>query len=362
MSDEPKDKPGTALAPTGKAGPLAPVPSSVEEEERLAKWAAEENLARMAIIDPDKVEKALNALAKVMKTMREIAIQDTVGIDWTLYRDADGREVGVMRDSGAVKARKWLGISITGHRPPDGSAMEGPRVYLETVDEGGGKSKKVQVVDGIADGYCSRTGERIEAVYFAVRNEPKEFTGRKHPVTKLSNLTDLLSTWRTGIDAKIVRILGGVRKVPKEDLKNYGVDTTKCYLGHGYGSGAERSAAGAAVGELGEQIAALRKSVIRRTAGDLDKGKALVREITSSPKTAKSKGFAGLNSLDQITLGWQIDRAWTNLKAHPKFGNKALGWPENAEVPPENGTDKNIGDERAEPPEENGEREPGAEG
>jgi len=359
MKEDPKEKPETSLVPTGKAGPLAPIPPSIEEEARLAQWAAEENLARMALVDPDKVEKALNALAKVMKTMREIAIQDTVGIDWTLYRDSDGREVAVMRDSGAVKARKWLGISITGHRPPDGSGAEGPRVYLETVDEGGGKSKKVQVVDGIADGYCARTGERIEAVYFAVRNEPKEFTGRKHPVTKLSNLTDLLSTWRTGIDAKIVRILGGIRKVPKEDLSAYGVDVTKCYLGHGYGAGAERAAAGAAVGELGEQIAALRKSVIRRTAGDLGKGKVLVREITSSPKTAKSKGFAGVDSLDQLTLTWQIDRAWKNLRAHPKFGNRALGWPEDAEDPPEN--QKNIGDESAQAPEENGTREPGEE-
>jgi len=359
MKEEKKEAPPAAVAPVPATTALAPIPPHVDEEDRLARWAAEENLARMAVVDPEKVERALVALAKVMKTMREIAIQDTAGIDWTLYRDADGREVAVMRDSGAVKARKWLGISITGHRPPDGSGAEGPRVYLETVDEGGGKSKKVQVVDGIADGYCARTGERIEALYFAVRNEPKEFTGRKHPVTKLSNLTDLLSTWRTGMDAKVVRILGGIRKVPKEDLRGYGVDVSKCYLGHGYGAGADRAAAGAAVGELGDRIHALRQSVIRRTGGDLDKGKKLVKQITSSPPSKKNpKGFPGFESLDRLTLGWQVDNAWSNLKAHPQYGNRALGWPEDVENAPENG--KNIGDENVTPP-ENGAREPGEE-
>lgn len=338
---------------------LAPLPAEFEEEEKLAAFAAEQNLARMALLDPDKVEKSLKALALVMKQMREIAISDTVGIDWTLFKDREGKEVAVLRDSGAVKVRKWLGISIFNHRHDDGTDKRGPRVWIEDVDEGDGRRKKVQIVSGIADGFCSRTGEHVAGIPFAVRNEPQEFTGRKHPKTKLSNLTDLLSSWRTGIDAKVVRVLGGVRKIPKTELARLGVDVATAYLGHGYGSGAEREAAGAAEGGIDARRLALRNSIVRRTGGDMDSGKKLVREITSRPPNPKKKGdkgFPGVDSLERLTLGWQIDNAFRKLKAHPVFGNKSLGWPDDVETVAEEE------DAEAPAPSPNDEREPGEDG
>lgn len=358
--NEPERKEEKTPAPTSTA--LAPIPPSVEEEDKLATFYAEQNLARMAIVEPEKVEKAMQALARVMRSMREIAIQDTVGIDWTLYKDRDGREVGVPRDSGCVKMRKWLGVSVYNHRHDDGSGKEGPRVWTDAVDEGDGTKRQVQVVSGLVDAHCVRTGETIVGIPYAVRNEPDQFTGRKHPKTKLSNISDMLASWRTGADAKATRVLGGVRKIPKEELQERGVDVTKCYLGHGHGSSADRAAAGVSETGIEGRRTLLRNSILRRVGGELDAAKKLLRECTSRPPNPRKKGdkgFAGCDSVERLTMGWQIDNAFTKLKAHPVFGNKALQWPDEAEIVEEKKDPDEMGDPSKPQAED---REPGEDG
>lgn len=290
--------------------PLAPLPPDVEQEEQLALQARDESIARMALLDPKKVEAYLTALETGLKILRQVAIKSTTPFDWTKYQDKQGNVMCVLRDQGAANIRKWLGISIVGHRGhPIDSTIPGPLVTREKSTTG----PEVSIVEMWADGFCARTGERIVGVYSAIRSDQK-FRGRETP-------QDDKASVRTYLDTKVTRILSGLRKVPEEVLKEAGLDTAKCYAGSGFGTSSERQAGAVAQEGVKEQADKLRQEILRRVGGDTAAAKQLCREITKADKPgADGKTFAGFDTVDRLTQTWQIDAAFKKLKVHPTFG------------------------------------------
>ena len=162
-----------------------------------------------------------------------------------------------------------------------------------------------------ADGFCAITGQVVEGVYYAVRSSD-EFVGR-------GTAQDLKSACRTGLDAKIVRVLLGVRKVPVDRLKEFGLSYDKMHKGKGYGTSAARRASKVTEEGVDEARNKLRDEILRCTGGDKGDARSVLKEITSSPKTDTNKGFAGFDTVDRLTKKWQVDNAMEKLKKHPIF-------------------------------------------
>jgi hypothetical protein len=293
---------------------LASVPPEIEEEERAALALKDENVTRLAMVDPQAVEMRLQARERSLAAMRSVAIKNTHAYDWTLYKDHDGREVGVPRDSAAVQIRKWLGISIFNYRPVSSQGYPDPLVTKEP-GEGG---NPVTVIEMWADGQCSLTGEPVEGVYYAVRSD--------RPFTGSGSLQDLKAACRTGLDAKVTRILSGLRKVPLDVLVAAGIKVEHCHRGMGYGTSSERQAGKVAEEGVAEGRAKLREEILKRVGGDIAAAKQLCRDITKADKPgADGKTFPGFDTTDRITQGWQLEAAWKRLKAHGTFGDRGQG-------------------------------------
>lgn len=293
---------------------LAPVPPSVLEEEREAIAIREENLTRMALINPNEIEARLQARETTLAKLRAVAIKSSHAFDWTLYKDKDGRVVGVVRDSAAVQIRKWLGISVFNYRPLVAGIPQ-PQITREKVQKGD-SVEEVTIVEMWADASCNLTGETIESIYYAVRSD--------RPFTGSGSLQDLIASCRTGLDAKATRLLSGLRKVPEDMLKQAGVDTSKSHGGMGFGTSSERTAGKVADEGVSDKAAQLRAEILRVVGGDGAAAKKLCKEITAGDKPGKDgKMFPGWDSVDRLTQGWQVDNALAKLKKHPMYSNPA---------------------------------------
>jgi len=302
----------TAIAPP--AASLAPVPPEIYEEEQRAIALREENLTRMALIDPTQVEAKLAARESALAKMRAVAIKSTHAFDWTLYKDKENRVVGVPRDSAAVQIRKWLGISIFNHRPISNGIPE-PRVTVEKIQEADGV-REVTVVEMWADGACNLTGETVESIYYAVRSD-KGFTGS-------GTRQDLIASCRTGLDTKVTRILSGLRKVPEDVLVAAGIDVKKSHGGMGFGTSADRGAQRVAEAGVAEDAKGLWEEIMRRVGGSISDAKALCKDVTKGDKPGPDgRIFPGWDSIDRLTRDWQVKNAWKALRAHPVFGDQA---------------------------------------
>lgn len=301
---------------------FAPVPEDIEREDRDEQKALAlrgENLSRLALLDPEAIEIRLVAREKALAKLREVAIRGSHAFDWTLYADKEGRVVGVPRDSAAVQIRKWMGISIFNYRPLD-NGVPTPLVTKERVkvtDRDGNVTGETEVVivEMWADGLCALTGEPVEGVYYAVRSD-KPFTGS-------GTLQDLKASCRTGLDAKVTRILSGLRKVPVDQLKALGVNVDQSHRGMGYGSSAERQAGTVTSDDVKASAQKLREEILRRVGGDTSAAKQLCRDITKAEKPGKDgKLFPGFDTVDRLTADWQVEAAWKRLRAHSVFGDQ----------------------------------------
>ncbi len=320
---------------------VAQVPDDLDDDDKHVPRAAIQRVeaasgvtaipaafGQMALLDPKKIEDALRAREKAIAIMGEVAIKGTNAYDWTAFKDREGRIVCVLRDSGAVKIRKWLQIRIFGHRPhPEavngGASHAEPRmtrVDEDVTDKDGhrtGEKREVYVAEMWADGICELTGEMVEGVHIALRSTDS-FTGR-------GTLEDLKVSCRTGLDTKIVRILSSLRKVPLDTLKATGIDEAKIYKGSGFGTSTERNAG--RVAETGEEFTkkkeAFRADILRRVGGDADAARDLLKDITSYKYGPNKDKTGWRKSVDEFTEGWQIDKAMEKLAAHPTFGDKA---------------------------------------
>lgn len=322
----------------GLAERLAEIPDDDDEEVQtttaLARPAAGPTQATESVnlLDqlarfksPEAAESLLNIRRAYIEKARAIAIASTVPEDWTLYKDKEGHVVGTLRDSGAVSVRKWMGISITAHRPVINGVAE-PKITDDRI-EVDGKVRTVEVAEMWANGYCALTGEEVTDVYVGLRslNEDgrQNFVGRGH-------LQDLKASCRTTLDTKVVRILSGLRKVSVELLVKGGLDVNKCYLGSGYGNAASRAASSVTGEDMKARQEKLHRDLLRRVGGNMDTYRDLLKELTLWKKDGKDF-FA--RQVSDITQDWKIEKVETALKAHPQFGDAKVGAAPAAGVP-----------------------------
>jgi len=324
----PETKTAPAAAPAKDLfGNVAPVPADVHEEEResqaVVRLAGGMTIDQLAGGDPKVAQAMLETRARLLEQIQSAALKRTKPTDWTLYKDKDGRIVGILRDSGAVNVRKVMGISIFNHRPTDGQIAE-PRVTEERIpDEREGKEGELltcYIAEMWADGICALTGEEAPDVYVGLRSidskNKGQFVGRGH-------IQDLKASCRTTLDSKVVRILSGLRKVSAEVLVLHGIDLEKCYRGSGWGSSEERQSGKVAEEGVADGVAKLKEELVRRTGGDAAAVRQLTLDITKSPDGK----FAGFQSVDRLTKSWQLEGAWKALKAHGVFGDQAAAAP-----------------------------------
>lgn len=305
---------------------VAPLPEEIEQETHLVPRTTGlvgTTIAELALADPKRLDAYLLARGKAEETLRSMAIRQTVPSDWTLYKGrTDGKILGVLRDSGTVKVRRLMGISIYNHRPViDGMAE--PKITTEQLvrkdKEGNPETVPLYVAEMWADGRCALTGEEIEDVYVGLRSLDESgrqnFTGRGH-------IQDLKASCRTSLDSKVTRILSGIRKVDDATLTLHGITVEKCYLGSGFGTATSRDASGVSEAGLGDRQKALWAEILRRVGGDDAAAKDVLKDITFWEAGGKS-GYA--RSVEQLTEGWKIEKAEKALKAHKVFGDAARG-------------------------------------
>ena len=346
----PKNPPPATVAP-GRAQPvlagldLGPVPQDVEEEvahpqaitrvelQPTYPRDAQAVVASVASVTLAPID-ALEKRSKALQMISAIAIKATTPLDWTLYKDKDGRMVGVLRDSGAVNVRRWMQIRIFGHRNNPAPNAQGnspePRIteeVIELVERGGGekptgKKQTVLVAEMWCDAICDLTHEMVESVGIGLRSHDKygktDFVGRGH-------LQDLKASARTSLDTKCVRILSGLRKVDAVTLEQNGIDLARAYKGSGFGTGSDRAATAVTEGDV---IAARKKlwdDIMRRVGGDSASATDVLKDITKWKGRDDKVMFA--KSIDQLTRDFQVENAVKALAAHPAFGDKAMGAP-----------------------------------
>lgn len=285
---------------------LAPIPEHIEAEAAVTKTHVG-ILQELALKGQGALESYLSEMQRALSVIQTAAIRDSHPFSWTKYRDKDGKVVCVPRDQACLEIRKWLGINITNYRPRNAEGTVDPKV---SYDDSSGK--RVTVVEMWADGESRLTGEKVTQIYYAAKSDD-DFIGRK------GRVQDLKASCRTGLDAKITRILSGLRKVPEEMLQKEGLNTDQCYKGHGYGTSTERSASSVAEPEAKGKAVDLGKELLSRTGGDVEAARSLLVDITKNP----DKGFQGFNSVERLTKSWQVENAWKALKSHPVFGDNA---------------------------------------
>lgn len=297
---------------------LATLPHYLDVEDLIAKSAEQENVMRMAAAgELARLESYLQSREKACEILRTIALKATHGQDWTLYKDPDGHEIGVPRDSAAVVIRKWLGIHIYNLRPLNSRGEPDPIVQTEDKDDNG-KAVKVRVVEMWGSGFSTVTGEVAEDVYFSRRSD-EPFVGR-------GTIQDLKASCRTGLDGKIVRILSGLRKVPKEQLLIAGLREKDFHLGMGFGRSSDRAATRVAEEGVEELRERLRKEVLRVSGGVKSDAVKILLDCTKGepdPKNPGKEPFKGFDSVDRMTKVWQFEGAFERLKAHPLYAPPA---------------------------------------
>lgn len=320
LFEQPDDTP---LATTA----LEPVPHEVLEDEARDReiHARMSSLMAQAHLEPAKIKNILDNRELILLRARTATIKASKPLDWTLWKGPEGDVVATPRDSLMVNAKKIYGIRITNYRPvgPDGAE---PKIettddfVMERAQQGGGNQPKVHNGNKIpiytatlwADGSCHLTGEELPDQTYTARTG--RFGGQE------LYLSDLKQSCRTGLDKLICSKLTGIRKVAGDELCSITGDAKfleRCYKGSGFGSSSERTSAKVAEAGVEEQRAALMVDVLRVCGGDKEAARKLIVDITKN----EAKGFKGFDTLDRMTLGWQIEAARKALKAHPVFGD-----------------------------------------
>ena len=270
-------------------------PVEIEQEFHTKKFPMEirrMSIDQLALMAPQKAAQVMEIRVDMINKIRQAAIRGTASEDWVGFRDNDGNVVYLLTSSGAVKVRKYFGISTLNVRPEIPDIIE---------NEDGSKVSTI-----VGDGVCTLTGEETYNIV-GMRRSTEHFVGR-------GTDEDLRQAARTSLETKIVRILAGMIRVPESELAACGLDLNKTRKGSGFGSGAERKAGAVTPEEVKTLQIKLRDNLLRYCGGEEGKASDVLIEITKAPATDKSKGFDGYRKVSAMTQDWAIKKALDKLE------------------------------------------------
>lgn len=268
-------------------------PGEILTEEMTPKYPVARrgiSIDQIATMTPQQATQIMQIRIDSLIKIRKAAIQGTSPQDWVGFKDRDDNVTYLLASSGAVKIRKYYGISTFNIRP------ESP----EIIDDGGGRYASIMV-----DALCNLTGE-IALNITGLRRAGEDFVGRKTD-------EDLKMAARTSAETKAVRILAGMIRVPESELVECEIDVSKTRKGAGFGKSAEREAGRVTTDEVKALQEVLKKKLVQYTGGDMMQMDEVLKNITKNPNPKSGKPFAGFDSVSKMTMDWQLTGAIDKL-------------------------------------------------
>lgn len=266
-------------------------------------------LARMLDAGAD-IEAAVECWMNALGTIRASAIKRSEPEHWVLNRDNDGHEMATPYKSALRLLQQGFGISVH----PDGV----PQLKVE--DDG---SKTATVTGRASSALTGQTAVNI----IGERNSKERFTGRGPDAgsqhTGPIHDSDLRKAAMTNLETKSIKMLSGCENVTRQRLETLGIDTARCYRGHGYGSSGQRGAASVAEAGVAELVATLRDDILSCVGGDHSAAQELCYELTKW--TSKDGKEGGFRTTDRLTKKWQVENARAKLEAHDLYKNAGEG-------------------------------------
>jgi len=201
-------------------------PERVKADLRLARLQPK-LLPQIAefIQDPDKGERHLKAFRDLVRMLRHTSIHLTYPSDWVLNAVRNEDRVittGYLQDIGAERAAVPWGISRLG-------GIEERREHLED---------QTYIWYCKADFLCERTGVVLSDVEGARWSGDEFFKRRAEKAGGMVNPLWVKQGALRNMHGKAVRSLAGLAGIPEEELKEAGLDTSKCVMVRWRGAGA----------------------------------------------------------------------------------------------------------------------------
>lgn len=271
-------------------------------------------------------------IGKALEGLQRAAIALTFPGDWIAGKDRDDNVLCTLNAAGCARVEGLLGLSI---RPVP------PAIDLtpEAIDlPGGHRGERTR---GLAS---SKTLRQEDVEVEVTRGDGEQFTGRQVDdrgmvTTKRGDAVggyppDLRTSARTALRSKATRNFLGLKNLPPSRLDEvwraagYG-DTRKASMigkGAGFGTGTDRAAAGVAEGDVKAEAKKLGDEILRRTGGDTEAARSLLKELTQNKEGKYAK-----ESVAQFTKADQVAWAWERLRKHSTFGDGAQQQPTGGE-------------------------------
>ncbi len=321
------------------------IPSRLEAQEETELVRREKESVLSWLQQLDDGAKIYERFIGIAENARKVAIRRTNPEDWVISVGRDGVATGMLCASGSDSVAETYGIEIL-EIGPMSQGMFNPIKK----DHGAG----IYSLSGWVRAYSKFNGRR--AIYLeATRRSDEDFTGRgidaggkitTRPADKTQACeTDLRSSVLTLLRVKPVRVLAAMVRVSEKELGAAWMGTSKttasCRRGHGFGSSQERTAGSVAdAGTIGN-AEELWKDCLRRTGGNEDEAKNLLKRSTSYPagtnRTTKRKynAFGGTDNWRTLTKDSWVRMASDKIQKDELYGDQVPSQESPADVPDE---------------------------
>lgn len=255
--------------------------------------------------DAEAIASRAVAMARGMRLAAIVGL--TQPEDWVLSRDRQGSETAFLAASGVAKIKAPYGLY---RHAVEGGTLEPRRIILPA--DGDEPERKGWTLRFVGGSRFLNLEDEMEAT----RWDHEKFLGREDIPSDPKKATEQLS-W-----SLIARNLIGLRGVPAQELKECGIDVSRCRKGSGYGTAGQRGAEKVQAPDVAAEAQKIWTNILQRVAGDEQKAGQVLFDITVSVKEPPKYGIR--SHLEFFKMD-QFQYAWGRLKKHPEFGDQAGG-------------------------------------
>jgi len=254
----------------------------------------------------------IEARGRYLEQLRGAALKNVSPSDWTIFKDRDGNEVGMVSGGGSEKIAQFYGIRIFNVRPVDDIGCFSPK---EIVAPSGKKGLRAWF------DATNQIDHRILETEEVTVWEGENFTGRA------GNEGDLRVSLRTRMTNRAARKFAAAARVPRVELEKILGDPklfNQCRKGSGFGTSSDRGAERVAEGDLTALKKELWDELVRFANGNHETAKATLKRITSYPSFKNSDGktikaFEGMISIDGFTRADKIQKTIERLHKDKEY-------------------------------------------